>query len=69
MRLSCALLTLTNDILLKFWVKNRKFLVKSSLSSEIFLKFAPKVINNLKTINAYEKTATYYHGVCGYHQC
>ena len=44
-------------------------MVKSSLSSEIFLKFAPKVINNLKTINAYEKTTTYYHGVCGYHQC
>ncbi len=44
-------------------------MVKSSFLSQKNIKFAPKVINNLKTIYAYEKTTTYYHGVCGYHQC
>lgn len=42
MRLSCALLTLINDILLKFWVKTEIFWSKTRLVPKFFLNLPQK---------------------------
>ena len=44
-------------------------MLKNTLCSKNFVNFAPIEYTYIKTINAYEQTATCYRGVYGNHQC